>query len=328
MDYRLIGRCAYARTAMLVSLCLFCAAQTALANHGPGTSGGGSATASGETLKPGQFDLSLRADYTKFEDISREGAERRARESGGFDALSEATVTSLSISYGLITDFQICATIGYYWGNNFIDAELAEDGSVESAIADPEGITDLNLTLKYRLLKGAPGNLAVIGGVIVPTGRHNVLLDSGEPLEPSSQPGTGAWAYQIGLAYSRFLTSHLTVDASSIYTIRTPHDGFEVGDRVDLGVALAYRLTDSIKKFPNWSVFGEANAVWLGKDEDAGEKNPNSGGWTVYLTPGARIRFTKNLALTVAPSYPIVQELNGEQIESRFKLAATLSYSF
>ena len=35
----------------------------------------------------------------------------------------------------------------------------------------------------------------------------------------------------------------------------------------------------------------EANAVWLGKDEDAGEFNPNSGGWTVYLTPGLRCRF-------------------------------------
>ena len=33
-------------------------------------------------------------------------------------------------------------------------------------------------------------------------------------------------------------------------------------------------------------------------------------------------------SLTVAPSFPVVQELNGEQIESRFKLAATLSLSF
>ena len=54
------------------------AASTALANHGPGTSGGGSATAPGETLKRGRFDLSLREDYTQFQHINRAGAERRA----------------------------------------------------------------------------------------------------------------------------------------------------------------------------------------------------------------------------------------------------------
>jgi hypothetical protein len=178
------------------------------------------------------------------------------------------------------------------------------------------------------VLQGQPGNLAVIGGVIAPTGRDDVELSNGELLEPSSQPGTGAWAYQVGLAYSRFLTSRITTDASAIYTIRTSHDGFEVGDRLDLGVAFAYRLTESIRTFPNYSVFTEANAVWLGKDESAGEKNENSGGWTVYLTPGARVRFSENVALTVAPSFPILQELNGEQIESRFKVAVTLSFSF
>jgi len=155
-----------------------------------------------------------------------------------------------------------------------------------------------------------------------------VRLSNGEPLEPSSQPGTGVWAYQVGAAYSRFLTPRITTDASALYTIRTPHDGFEVGDRIDLGVALAYRLTESIKAFPNYSVFGEANAIWLGKDEDGGEENPNSGGWTLYLTPGARVRFNENVAVTVAPSFPVLQDLNGEQIESRLKLAVMLSFSF
>jgi hypothetical protein len=170
--------------------------------------------------------------------------------------------------------------------------------------------------------------VSVVGGLSVPTGRDDVRLDNGESLEPSSQPGTGAWGYQVGLAYSRFLTSRVTVDASGIYTIRTPHDGFEVGDRVDLGLAFAYRFTESIKAFPNISVFAETNAIWLGKDQEGGELNPNSGGWTVYLTPGARVRFSENFALTVAPSFPVLQELNGDQIEAQFKLAAMLSFSF
>jgi hypothetical protein len=309
--------------AMIVSAC----AATTFANHGPGTSGGASSTVAGETLRQGKFDLTLREDYTQFEDISRAEAERRALRSEEFDALDRSYLTSLSLAYGVLDDLQLGATIGYYAGDNFVDAEV-EDGEAESSSADPTGFTDLTLNVKYRFLRGWPGNVSVIGGVILPTGKDDVTLGNGESLEPSSQPGTGAFGYQVGLAYSRFLTSRITTDASAVYTIRTPHDGFEVGDRVDLGVALAYRITQNIRNYPNWSVFSEINGVWLGKDEDDGEKNPNSGGWTVYLTPGARVRFTENLALTVAPSFPILQELNGEQVESRFKLAVALSFSF
>jgi hypothetical protein len=303
-------------------------ASTALANHGPGTSGGGSATASGETLKAGQFDLSLREDYTNFENISQAKAEHEATLHGGFDALQESYLTSASLAYGIRDDLQVSAQIGYYKGNGFIDAE-ADGGVADSATADPDGLTDLVLNAKYRVMRGGYGNLAVIGGVIVPTGRDDVRLSNGERLEPSSQPGTGAFAWQAGLAWSRFITAHLTTDVSGIYTIRMQHDAFKVGDRMDLGVAVAYRLTDSIKTFPNFSVFAETNAVWLGKDHsDETGINPNSGGWTLYLTPGARVRFNPHWALTVAPSFPVLQELSGEQIESRFKLAATLSVSF
>jgi len=316
-------------TAAVIASVGFVTVRSAFANHGPGTSGGGSSTISGETLAEGKLDLSLRTDYTKFESVSRDGAERRAAEAGGFDALDSAFITTVGASYGIFNDFQISASIGYYAGNNFIDAEVDEDtGETESAVSDPQGLTDLTISAKYRLLHGEPGNLSVIGGVIFPTGRDDVKLSSGEALEPSSQPGTGEWGFQIGTAYSRFLTSRITVDASALYTTRLEKGDFKVGDRVDLGVALAYRLTESIKAFPNYSVFAEITGVWIGKDEDAGETNPNSGGWTAYLTPGGRVRFSPQWSLTVAPSFPIYQDLNGEQIESRFKLAATLSFSF
>src|SRR6185295_14634078 len=100
--------------------------------------------------------------------------------------------------------------------------------------------------------------------------------------------------------YSRYLTTNLTMDASGTYTFRTSHDGFKVGDRADLGVALAYRLTDDIKELPNVSVFAEALGVWIGKDHSSEDgSNPNSGGWTMYLSPGVRCRFTPRLSTTV-----------------------------
>lgn len=319
------------RTLLALCSCVFAAVAlvpaAARGNHGPGTSGGGSSTISGETLRQGRFDLSLRTDYTQFEDVSRAGAEARAIRAGNFDALDYSVLTTASLSFGITDDLQASATIGYYAANNFIDAEV-EDGEAESATTDPDGLTDLYLALKYRVLRGQPGNLAIIGGVKLPTGKDDVRLDNGEILEPSSQPGSGAFDYQFGLAYSRFLTPRVTVDASALYTLRTEHDDFKVGDRFDAGVAVNYRLTESIQSFPQVSVFGEALYVHLAKDEESGERETNSGGDAVYLSPGLRVRFNEAISLTVAPAFPVVQELNGEQIEVRWKAAVTLSVAF
>ena len=167
-------------------------------------------------------------DYTEFEHISRAEAARRATESGGFDALRRAFVYTASVSYGLPDDLQLSATIGYYHGEGFIDAERSEDdhATAESGLADTEGLTDLIINAKYRLHKGRPGNLAIIGGIKAPTGRDDVRLNNAESLEPSSQPGTGAWDFQLGIGYSRFLTAHVTLDAAALYTWRTRHVGF------------------------------------------------------------------------------------------------------
>lgn len=306
---------------------------TALANHGPGTSGGGSSVASGETLKLGAWDLSFRVDHTEFEDVDRDEAERRTmtadNDEGEFDAIRRSTLATLSLAYGVTEDFQLGASWGWYQGQDFIDAEFDSGaGTTESAKADPAGMTDLWINAKYRVLRGEPGNLALLAGVKLPTGKDDEQLDDGEELEPSSQPGSGSVDWQGGVAWSRFLTSNVTIDASALYTLRTPHERFAVGDRMDAGVAVAWRLTDSIQQFPQVSVFAEANVVWLGKDEDDGAKNGNSGGTTLYLTPGARVRFSPAVSLTIAPSFPVVQDLNGEQVETRYKVAATLDFSF
>lgn len=298
------------------------------ANHGPGTSGGGSSTASGETLKAGAWDLSLRVDETEFEDVDRQEAAQRALKSGDFDALRRSFLTTMSLAYGVTENFQVGASFGYYRGTDFFAAEQDAFGTVDVADADPHGITDLWLQSKYRFVHNELGSLAVLAGFKLPTGNDDQRLSNGEKLEPSSQPGTGAFDGQAGLAWSRYLTPNLTADTSAVYTLRGEHAGFTVGDRFDAGFALAYRLTDSITAFPNWSLFGEANVVWLGEDDDHGTKNANSGGTTLYLTPGVRVRFNPSAALTLAPSFPVAQSLHGEQVETRFKVAATLSFGF
>jgi hypothetical protein len=316
------------RGVLLPSISLTFLAAPVLANHGPGTSGGGTSTASGETLKQGAFDITLRTDFTQFENITQAEAAQRALQSDGFDAINHAFLNTVSAAYGLASDLQVGATIGYYSGIEFVSAEPDGMGGVDEGTANPRGLTDLWLSGKWRVMHGEPGNLALMFGLKLPTGKDDVLLSNGEPLEPSSQPGTGAVDGQLGIAYSRFLTSRVTLDASFAYTLRGTHDDFQVGDRMDAGLAFAYRLTESVKQFPNFSVSAELVDVWIGKDDDAGVKNENSGGNTLYLGPGFRTRFSPNVALSVGAGIPIAQALNGDQVETTVKASAALSFSF
>jgi outer membrane putative beta-barrel porin/alpha-amylase len=317
-----------ARRRVQAAFCLLTLCLAGLANHGPGTSGGGTSTVSGETLRQGAFEISVRSDATLFEHFGRSEAELHALQSGEFDALDRSLVETLSLAYGVTDDFQVGAQMGYYFGRGFIAAEDNGLGGADSATADPEGLTDLWLTGKLRLMRGASGHVALLGGVKLPTGKDDERLSDGTLLEPSSQPGSGAVDFQLGAAWSRYLTSRWTIDASGVYTLRGEHDDFEVGDRADLGVALAYRLTESIRTYPNWSVSAELLGVWLDKDQESGVDNPNSGGSAVYFAPGVRARFDEHLSLSVAPAVPVLQDLNGDQPETRGKLAVSLSYGF
>jgi hypothetical protein len=298
-----------------------------LADHGPGTSGGGASTQSGETLKPGKFSIDLRTDYTEFEDLSPAQIEAKAARAGGFDLLDRSFLSTVSLSYGIIENLQVGLTLGYYLAVNAREAEF--DGvDTEILTFDPDGLTDLWLTGKYRFYRGPAGSLAAIGGVKFPTGKFDVKNSEGERVEPSATAGSGSYDGMAGAAYSRFLTPRFTVDASSQYTVRTEADDFRLGDRIDAGVALAYRLTQDIQKFPQFGVFGEANYRYLFKSEEDGEKDPNTGGSALFLTPGIRAGFTRNISFTVSAPLPVWQDLNGTQLKTSYKINGALTFTF
>jgi hypothetical protein len=306
---------------------LLLAATHALANHGPSSSGGGAITLSGETLRQGKFEVTIREDFTQFERFTRSEVASIAASGEEIHALRRSFVTSAAVAYGITDDFQVGIASGYDNGWNFLDGH-AHGEHVSIGSTNPDGFLDTTLTLKYRILQGAPGNLSLLTGIKMPTGRDDIRLSNNHPLHASDQPGTGSWDVPFGIAYSRFLTDRITIDASAAYMLRTEHDDFQVGDRLDLSAALAYRLTDSIRTFPQFSVFGELLFVHIQKDREAGETDPNSGSATLYLSPGLRVRFTENVAFTIAPAMPLYQHVNGLQGEVEFKMTAALSVGF
>src|SRR5690349_3900354 len=183
------------------------------ADHGPGTSGGGASTQSGETLKPGKFSIDLRTDYTEFENLSAAQIEAKATRAGGFDLLDRSFLSTVSITYGVVEDFQVGLSLGYYHAVNAREAEF-DGAETEILTFDPDGLTDLWLTGKYRFYRGPIGSMAVFGGAKFPTGKFDVKNSEGERVEPSATAGSGSYDGMAGAAYSRFLSSRITLDAS------------------------------------------------------------------------------------------------------------------
>lgn len=299
------------------------------ADHGPGTSGGGVLTQSGETLKPGTFSVELREDYTEFEHLSQSQIEAKAAKAGSFDLLDRSFITGISLSYGVVENFQVGLSLGYYQAVKAREAEYdSGTGDTEIATFNPDGLTDMWLSGKYRFYRGPLGSFAAFGGVKFPTGKNDVVNSAGERVEPSATAGSGSYDGMLGLAYSRFLTSRVTLDTSFQYTLRTEANDFRLGDRIDGGLALAYRFTEDVQKYPQFHAFAEANVRYLFKSEDAGVSDPNTGGTAVFLTPGVRVLFTRNFAFTLSSPLPVYQELNGEQLKTSYKINAALTVSF
>jgi hypothetical protein len=315
--------------AACVGLAVVASAMFAHADHGPGTSGGGSSTQSAETLKPGKFSLELREDFTEFQHLSGAEINAKAFKAGEIDVLDRSFIETVSIAYGIVEDFQVGLTIGYYHAIGASSTEYdADTGTFDTSTFNPDGLTDLWLSGKYRLYRGPLGQLAVFGGVKFPTGRNEVMDSNGTALEPSATAGSGSFDGMMGLAFSRYLTSRLTLDVSAQYTLRTEHKDFKLGDRIDGGVAFAYRFTEDIQTFPQVSVFAEANVRHLFKSEDVGEHDPDTGGTVLFLTPGVRVGFSRHLSFTLGAPLPVMQHLNGEQLKTAFKVNGALTVSF
>ncbi len=311
-------------------LALLCLAPLALrADHGPGTSGGGLSVQSGEVLHQGVFSLDWRSDYTAFKTLTDAGIAAKAGPGGDIDLLGHSLLHTLSLGYGLSDSVQLSASFGYYQPSGGATADVDPNtGAVTRVANDPAGLTDLWVNGKWAFYRGPAGRFAAFAGVKLPTGKKDVTDAAGDPVDYASTPGSGATDWQAGFGYSTYLTARLTLDASASHTFRGTYHDYRLGDRTDAGVALAWRFTPDIRSFPQAGAFLELNYRDLGRIENQGVQDENSGGTALFASPGLRFAPSPRMAFTLAVQLPLSQSPHGAQVETRFKAVAALSFSF
>ncbi|HEX4124358.1 MAG TPA: transporter [Tepidisphaeraceae bacterium] len=333
-------------SALLAIACMLIAANTASAQAGPGApapasnpapgrqptpgdSGGATVALSGQTLAAGQTQIVLALSEIDYHADSDAAVLQAARRAGAFSSVNREISPTLELDYGLTPRLQIGVQGGYFVSQGYHEGDLRKDGSVLFGTASFAGPADTWLLAKYAVLDdNRLGFLSPYVGLKFPTGRNHVRLSDGILIKATDQPGTGAYDFKLGLAYSRFLTDRITTDASAEYVIHTEHADAKVGNNWTLAIDAAYRLSESTQSLPRFAIFAQVFATILDKDTLFDAEDPNSGGATLYLGPGLFVQLTDSLSLTVGPAFPVYQQLYGDQVKAQVQYLLSVDWTF
>jgi len=182
------------------------------------------------------------------------------------------------------------------------------------------GLGDTTLSLKHRFyvnnFQGGGIQLALLGGVKVPTGDHTQRDNQGNLLPRSLQLGTGSVDVPVGLVFTAF-KDRIGFNSSFRYQFNNESDGFRFGDETKMNLALGYRLFP--KEFTSFqdkvlNVYLEVNTVVSQRASLNDQNVPDSGGTLVFLTPGFQVVLNPRFLVEAAFQIPLVQELNGTQL--------------
>jgi len=182
------------------------------------------------------------------------------------------------------------------------------------------GLGDTTLFVKRRFyvnnFQAGGIQLALLGGVKVPTGDHNQRDNQGNLLPRSLQLGTGSVDVPVGLVFTAF-KDRIGFNSSFRYQFNNESDGFRFGDETKMNLALGYRLFP--KEYTSFqdkvvNAYLEVNTAVSQRASLNDQNVPDSGGTLVFLTPGFQVVLNPRFLVEAAFQIPIVQELNGTQL--------------
>lgn len=252
----------------------------------------------------------------------------------------EMTKYTLTAAYGFSPRLSALVTIPYL--RNTMDMAMVMDMGdmgmqvTRSDMEPVQGIGDMTVLGLYRLYTNReirPTDTVTLGiGIKTPTGSSTKRTESGGFVHAHMQPGTGSWDPLISLIYTKMANSFL-FQGDVTYQITTRNsNGYEFGDSLTTNLSAKYAV------FSHFNVTGGVTYLHLNKASDRDGKytdltslmdDPaNTGGDSVWLSPGIQVLPFKNAMIDMKVQFPIWEHVNGTQLVSRYRILAGLSYSF
>lgn len=188
---------------------------------------------------------------------------------------------------------------------------------------------DLRVTGRYQRALGSPDSAqpskaGVIFGLKLPTGRINVANDEGEVAERSLQPGTGTTDGIVGAYFQQEL---LAQGASWFAQAQYQHalnskDDFKPCAQFSVDLGYGQAIADKL------SVQVQLNMVLKGRNRGAAAEPEDSGGRSVFLSPGLSYSISEKMRAYAFFQQPLYQYVNGVQLTARHALVVGLTARF
>ncbi len=340
---------------------------SAASAHHPGVGGiggaGGIFTIGAGTLDQGQFAFSAFVDYLRLKQLS----DPTLLANIGNDVHGLQTVESraLAFAYGITNDLTVSVRLPWVRRTGILEG-VQEDPADSAMVRDrgnTSGFGDVTVLGQYRFLNNQVSGTqaAVLFGVKAPTGATNLVDPFGEIFEAEFQPGSGSWDGLFGAAFSQRLTPALSFHANILAIASgTGTQDTNLGNRFLYNSALAYRLFGETASEPHshdprnayahaghdhsrmvtkapitaaphghvaLDALLEINGEWHDKQRTAGIVDPNSGGNTIFISPGLRLT-VENWSTYMMVGIPVVNDYNGFQAMPTWRVLAGVSAVF
>lgn len=291
----------------------------------PGTGRAGPIRTTPATPMPqGKWSFSFQFETLAFDSFSDEELKRFARTGDDVHSTDSVLHAILGMSYGVTEAFTLSLSIPYAYLDNVREAHADEPDEVHKH-GDAKGISDLSLIGQYRFLETGPFESSFLLGMKFPTGRTHDKDIEGERFETEFQPGSGSWDPLAGVAVGARL-GKIGTSLSLLYILATEGaQNTDLGDKLSYNAALFYR---AIENKVNWDLILELNGEWKQKEEIAGEKDKNSGGNIVLVSPGMRVSWNRNWSVFISAGFPVIQDMNGVQSDLDFRTLTGISLGF
>ncbi|MCM2306705.1 MAG: transporter [Sulfuritalea sp.] len=230
------------------------------------------------------------------------------------------------LGYGVTSDFALFGMLPLF--NKRIDISMGR----QDITRRKSGVGDLTLLGRYTAYQyDAPGRtlrIAPFLGVKAPTGEDNARDGMGR-LPPPVQPGSGSWDV-LGGAVLTYQTLDFEIDSQVSYKANREANGFQAGNVASLDTSLQYRLWPrSLGAGVPAFLYGvlEANLVHSARNRSGGADDPNSGGTTLFITPGLQY-VTQKWIVEAGVQIPVSQDLNGTALKNDYVFTTGFRVNF
>ncbi len=296
-------------------------------------------TISAETMPQGEWGFGVRTERIRNKSFNSEQLEGFALQGlEGIHSVDKIINTSLSFAYGVSEKLMLMARLPHIQRTNIRESEL-ELGVPEAHVhGDSSGLGDLSVFSQYRAFKNEHTDASILLGLKAPTGTTDVRDIEGVRFETEFQPGTGSWDAQFGAAVARKI-GKAGLHASILFNKTTEgSQSTRLGDAWFYSAALSYRLGGEDHSHHDHAhdrgagshglslnLLLELNGETRSQDKVAGVSEANSGGTTVYLSPGVKVSLGNGLGGFLSIGIPVLKDHNGTQTEAELRMVAGLS---